>query len=214
MKKLYSFRPWNDVAKGIFNGRSVLVLDKEEGGKLYAMGYYGRPLSVYKPKEKEISSEIELSPVEALYLAKTGALEVYRGERKLSWEELENELRKDINNFRELYMVYEDLKSKGYIVKPGMKFGADYAVYEYGPGIDHAVFLVHVVLAYDAFEPEEIVRAGRLSHGVRKRFVMAYPNVSSKKVEYVVFRWVKPRATKGRRASPFRAGRGSVSWAI
>ncbi|MGC8630878.1 MAG: tRNA-intron lyase [Thermoprotei archaeon] len=180
------------MAKGIFSGRSVLVMDKEEGGHLYALGYYGRPLSVYKPKEKEILSEVELSPVEALYLSKANQLEVYEGNRKLPPEELEAILTKEIDHFHELYMVYEDLKSKGYIVKPGMKFGADYAVYEHGPGVDHAVFLVHVVLAYDAFEPDDVVRAGRLSHGVRKRFVMAYPNPSSKKVEYVVFRWVKP----------------------
>ncbi|MGC8601358.1 MAG: tRNA-intron lyase [Thermoprotei archaeon] len=180
------------MAKGVFNGRSVLVLDKKEGGSIYALGYYGRTLSVYKPKGREIESELELSPVEALYLARQGTLEVYFKGRKISNDELREILERDFIHFKELFMVYDDLKAKGYIVKPGMKFGADFAVYEHGPGIDHAIFLVHVVLAYDAFEPEEIVRAGRLSHGVRKRFVMAYPNVSSGKVEYVVFRWVKP----------------------
>ncbi len=171
-----------------------MILDPADGGKIYSMGYYGRPISVYKPKEKNISSELELSPVEALYLAKLGLLEVRRGETVLDPDELKRELTIGVHNFSELYAVYKDLKDKGYIVKPGMKFGADYAVYEHGPGIDHAVFLVHVVMAAEAFEPSDIVRAGRLSHGVRKRFVIAHANLAADKVDYVVLRWVKPRA--------------------
>ena len=43
------------------------------------------------------------------------------------------------------YLVFKKLRDVGYVVSPGIKFGCDFAVYEHGPGIDHAPYLVQVV---------------------------------------------------------------------
>ena len=41
-------------------------------------------------------------------------------------------------------MVYRDLRESGLIVTPGIKFGCDFAVYKYGPGVEHAPYMVSV----------------------------------------------------------------------
>ncbi|KAJ8712335.1 hypothetical protein PYW07_005177 [Mythimna separata] len=40
------------------------------------------------------------------------------------------------------YIVYHYYRSKGYVVKPGIKFGGDYLLYKEGPGVTHADFIV------------------------------------------------------------------------
>jgi tRNA-intron endonuclease len=71
-----------------------------------------------------------------------------------------------------------------------LKFGADFAVYQYGPGIDHAPFIVHVLQNATAISSIEMVRAGRLATTVRKKFVIA--TIAMGKVVYYMFTWFKP----------------------
>ncbi len=99
--------------------------------------------------------------------------------------------RKTYKGFMLAYRVYKDLREKGYIVTPGIKFGADFAVYEHGPGIDHAPFIISVRTTKDMMGPFEVVRAGRLATTVRKQFIIAAPNKKSKQVDYLVFKWFK-----------------------
>ena len=87
------------------------------------------------------------------------------------------------------YLVYHNLRDKGYIVTPGVKFGCDFAVYEQGPGIDHAPYLVQVFRATDELAATGIVLAGRLATTVKKQFILAIPKVKQKKVDFVGFDW-------------------------
>jgi tRNA-intron endonuclease len=93
--------------------------------------------------------------------------------------------------FTRKYHVYEDLRRRGFVVRPGLKFGADFAVYRQGPGIDHSLFIVEVIAKSDEVSAIEVVRAGRLATSVRKRFVLATASESGK-VRYFVFSWIKP----------------------
>ncbi len=45
------------------------------------------------------------------------------------------------------YSVFKDLRNKGHILKEGLKFGADFRVYEKGdrPGKAHAKYLLYIV---------------------------------------------------------------------
>ncbi|MEM2110081.1 MAG: tRNA-intron lyase, partial [Candidatus Odinarchaeota archaeon] len=88
-------------------------------------------------------------------------------------------------------VVYLDLRRRGYVVRPGLKFGADFAVYEHGPGIDHSPFLVHVTPSSAKIPPIEMVRAGRLATTVRKKFIIATIK-QGKEARYYAFSWFKP----------------------
>jgi tRNA-intron endonuclease len=81
------------------------------------------------------------------------------------------------------------LRDKGYIVSPGIKFGCDFAVYERGPGIDHAPYLVQVFKPSDHMTATGIVLAGRLATTVKKQFILAIPKLKEKTISFVGFDW-------------------------
>lgn len=177
---------------GVLAGIKVIVWSVEEARELYRLGFYGKPFGIRKPKGTDWNSPLELSILEAYYLAEKGILKVYREGRELTLEELKGHCSRYMENFEMLYLVYRDLRDRGYVVRSGLKFGCDFAVYEKGPGIDHAPYIVHVMSVTENIDPIEIVRAGRLSHSVRKRFIIACTNPNVGSVKYVVFKWYKP----------------------
>ena len=73
------------------------------------------------------------------------------------------------------YLVYSDLRSRGYVVKTGLKFGAHFRVYERGktPGEEHSLYLVHAIPEGSKLTPADLARAVRLAHSVRKRMLFA-----------------------------------------
>ena len=77
------------------------------------------------------------------------------------------------------------------MVTPGVKYGCDFAVYRRGPGIDHAPYIVSVKSRKDEVSATDIVRAGRLATTVRKRFIIAVPDLDRRRIEYLIFRWFK-----------------------
>ncbi len=179
--------------KGVLKGFHVFVEDVEEARKVYALGFYGKPLSLEKPKgPQDINEPLVLSIVEALYLVENEVLEVYTQDGlKLSVEELRNCGKVNDERFDELYAVYRDLRSKGFVVRSGTKFGADFAVYTVAPGVEHAPYLVIALRYGQALRPNELLSFGRVSHSTRKQLVLAIVG-PGKVISYVSFKWVKP----------------------
>ncbi|MEM1537431.1 MAG: tRNA-intron lyase [Candidatus Nezhaarchaeales archaeon] len=175
----------------LFDNR-VIVWDAKHGSSLYREGFYGKPIGIRKPKDFNFEKPLELSLLETLYLVEKGRISVQTETGKeLTREELLSIASQRYEGFNNLYLVYKDLRDKGYVVRPGMKFGANFAVYKYGPGIDHAPFLVHVMPLQAKIDPIEVVRAGRLSHSVKKKFIVAVINQSTGAIDYLMFSWVK-----------------------
>ncbi|KAK1009409.1 tRNA splicing endonuclease subunit sen2 [Friedmanniomyces endolithicus] len=56
------------------------------------------------------------------------------------------------NHFLINYVVYHHFRSLGWVVRPGLKFGADYMLYNRGPVFSHAEFAVIIMPSYiDAY---------------------------------------------------------------
>ncbi|CAG9564703.1 unnamed protein product [Danaus chrysippus] len=49
------------------------------------------------------------------------------------------------------YIVYHHFRSKGYVVKSGIKFGGDFLLYREGPEVNHADYIVVIKTENDAF---------------------------------------------------------------
>jgi tRNA-intron endonuclease len=98
--------------------------------------------------------------------------------------------RNEYHDFDEKYLVYKNFRDKGYVVNPGIKFGCDFAVYEKGPGIDHAPYLVQVYNRKESITSTGVVLAGRLATTVRKQFILAITN-GKDKVNYLALDWWK-----------------------
>ncbi|MEM2317386.1 MAG: tRNA-intron lyase, partial [Candidatus Nitrosocaldus sp.] len=172
--------------KGELIENRIVVWKIEHARALFKEGFYGKPLGIPKPKDAEFDAPLILDLIEGYYLAKKGRLEIYRHDgtnstdgrvKTLSMKEMTSICRKEYARFDSKYMVFKELRDKGYVVTPGIKFGCDFAVYEHGPGIDHAPYLVQVVSPRDLLTATMIVLSGRLATTVRKQFVLAVARV-------------------------------------
>jgi tRNA-intron endonuclease len=175
-------------------GSRLVVWDAKEGLGIYRSGFFGKPVGIPKPKpDQDFDVPLLLDLMEGLYLLEHKRIEVIESKTKkpVGKGVLLTTARKTYRGFRLAYQVYKDLRDKGYIVTPGIKFGADFAVYEHGPGIDHAPFIVSVETPESVMGPFEVVRAGRLATTVRKQFILAIPDIETRKIRYLVFSWFK-----------------------
>jgi len=179
-------------AEGRLVGGHVLVWRVDEARCLYASGFYGHPLGVEKPRGADFDAPLLLTLLEALYLARRGALRVLGEDGPVDPGRLEEEARRIYGEYFDvLYSVYSDLRDRGLVVRSGLVYGAEFTVYRYGPGIDHAPYVVHVYPRDHVIEPTEIIRAGRLSHSVKKTFIMATQGKGGAPI-YLMLKWFRP----------------------
>ena len=172
------------------DGRLV-VWSLQESRRLYATGFYGKPLGIPKPKE-DFEAPLILDPMEGIYLLEKEMISVYSGEGKheVDLEELRKSASGMLEGFEERYQIYRDLRERGLIVTPGIKYGCDFAVYEKGPGLDHAPYIIKVKSSGEGLTAAEIVEAGRLATSVRKTFIIAM--VDSGEIRFLSFKWWRP----------------------
>ncbi|MHA1451600.1 MAG: tRNA-intron lyase [Promethearchaeota archaeon] len=171
---------------------SIIVFDHEVATFLYTGGrYFGKPIGIRKPKPDQFYDKpLELSLIEGCYLLKKNKIEIHDSNRDkiIEMHELQEIAEKSYENFQSKYEIYEDLRDKGYVVRPGLKFGADFAVYKKGPGLDHSPYLIQVLPKHANLTAIDIVRAGRLANSVKKKFIIA--NALNR--TYYGFKWFRP----------------------
>ncbi len=168
----------------------IVVWDISDSRALFGDGYYGKPMGVPKPKGTDFDAPLVLDLIEGCYLVEKNKLKVRRMDgATVPYEEIKRLCKRQYVDFDSKYIVFQDLRNRGYIVTPGIKFGCDFAVYERGPGIDHAPYLVQVFRATDELTATGVVLAGRLATTVKKQFILAIPKVKQKHVDYIGFDW-------------------------
>lgn len=121
---------------GIF--RAVLAGERvfcnaSEAFTLYEQSRFG------EPKE----GKVYYSLAEALYLVEKGKLQIYKGKKKISLNAFMQAAQELEKNFHTRFIVFRDMRNRGYIIKTALKFGADFRVYERGvkPGDEHAKWI-------------------------------------------------------------------------
>ncbi len=173
-------------------GRRIIIWDIEQGTELYSNGFYGKPMGVRKPNlGDEFRDPSELSSFEALYLLEKRKLSVVDEEGgKVLKADFIMKCHVFYMNFENKMNVYRYLRNLGYIVRPGLKFGVDFAVYTKGPGLEHSPYMIQIIEKDGKIDPIELVRAGRLATTVRKNFVLV--SMIKKKLHFFVFNRYKP----------------------
>jgi tRNA-intron endonuclease, archaea type len=100
----------------------VKVTEKERFGELEESGYGSRE-----------GEELALRDYEALYLLYAKKLDLEeKGAKKVSFERLAELSQKKAGDSWTKFVIYRDLRSRGYIVREGFGFGTDLRVYERG----------------------------------------------------------------------------------
>jgi len=124
---------------------------------------------------EEVGERLILAPVEALYLLEKKRISVLDGKKKLTFDSLFSLLKKAEKELDMKYAVYRDLRSKGYVVRTGLKYGTCFRVYDKGirVGEGHSELLVQPVPEEMKTSVYEISGAVRLSHSVKKKMIWA-----------------------------------------
>lgn len=94
---------------GILKDRSVFIEDVREASQTFSKGNFGYPMS---------GGALELDLVEAAFLVSLNRLEVIRGKKKMAFNELFDYASHIIEDFEIKYIVFKDLRERGFIVKP------------------------------------------------------------------------------------------------
>jgi len=141
--------------KATFDGSSIRLMG--EGVTLYKQGGYGKP-------EK---GGLVLGPHEGLYLIHKQKIEV-TGE---TFDTLLSFFAKD-TNFVRSYLVYRDLRERGYAVQSGPH---DFRVYKRGarPGSGGSQYLVRVLSERDLIDFEVVNREILTAKNMRKQYILA-----------------------------------------
>jgi tRNA-intron endonuclease len=153
--------------EGAVLGDRVLCWDPP--ASLYESAFFGRPLS---GREGIGDDGLQLSLVEAAYLAAAGSLSVDGGAAAVR----EHGRRVEGERFDRRLTAYTALREAGVVPKTGFKFGADFRTYADVESVDdlgHSEFLVRVLPADHAFAPRDLALDVRLAGSVRKEMAFA-----------------------------------------
>lgn len=138
----------------------------------------------YGTKQKK---KLTLAFYESLYLLGKNVIEV--NERK----------RKKKTNFRQLldiyktadpdawakYLIYRDLRSRGYVAREGFGLGTDFRVYERGEyGTQTAKYLIFGIQEGQPVTMQQLAETLRYSHSQKKELVLAVLNRRGEVVYY------------------------------
>jgi len=122
---------------------------------------------------QHLKSCIQLSLEEAFYLnSHVRCLQVFliSKDQALTTEDIWRECCKRDNNFIHKYVVYEHYRKKGWVPKPGAKFGVHFLLYKDGPAYYHSSYgvLVRSAVQQSELTWQFIISLVRVMESVRK----------------------------------------------
>ena len=141
---------------------------------------------------EKIEDKIKYSLSEAMFLIQNGKMELYSNKKILSSENAIKKFSKIDKKFLIKYTVFKDLRTKGYIVKTALKFGAEFRVYEKGKkiGKNHSKWICFPVSENKQITWQEFSAKNRVAHSTKKNLLIAIVDDEGA-VSYYEVKWVK-----------------------
>jgi len=169
---------------GILRDARVLVEDPAEASSLHNKGYYGEPVS---------GGGLRLSLLEAVYLVETGRLAVERDSAPLSMRALVRAAAQAHGGFEIRYVVYRDLRQRGYVAIEGTP-PADFVVFPRGgaPKRTPAKYWVSAISERSVFDLDALADHLHRVAGIRKQLLLGIVDEESDLTYYAV-REAEPR---------------------
>ena len=155
-----------EPVKALYADNRVVTENSNEARDLFNQSRYGILLS---------DGRVQLSFLEALYLAEKGKLALTDSKnKKIDTEKFIKQSKKKERRFWTRYHVFKDIRTRGYIIKTALKFGADFRVYDRGvkPGEDHAKWVVYPVHETETLTWHEFAAKNRVAHSTKKRLLI------------------------------------------
>jgi len=169
--------------EGILEKGRVVISSPEGIDEFYKVSYIG---------EKNGEDVLILEPIEVLLLCERN--------RILLWED--NDKNKSLLDFESLltyftqfddrlwqkYVIYMDLRKRGYIVRTGYGDGIEFRVYKRGADFekDSAKYLIYPVFEGNPIELRDLDKISRVAMSSRKDLIVATVDRLSKPIYYSV----------------------------
>jgi tRNA-intron endonuclease len=166
--------------KGLLSKKGVTVSATEDFESLTSRGY-----GTLEDKE------LILSFHEALFLQSKGVLDVFRKKSKkpAGFQELLHEFGLAEENVWMKYLIYRDLRSRGYVVREGFGLGIDFRVYERGEyGKATAPYLIFGLQEGKPIAAKELARVLKHVQSLKKTLVLTVVNRRGEIVYYTLSR--------------------------
>ncbi len=173
--------------EGIIEDDKVIISDKECIEEFYNNSYIGTLV-----KKDDAEDILVLEPIEVLLLCERNRILLY----------LENDKKNALYDFEGLleyfsrfddrlwqkYIIYMDLRKRGYIVRAGYGEGIDFRVYKRGADFekDSAKFLIYPVFEGYPIDLKELDKMSRVAMSSRKDLIVATVDRLSKPIYYSV----------------------------
>ena len=174
----------NETTEALLQREIVIAESNNLTRELYDKTRYG---------ELNENKKFQYSLIEGLYLLERGKFKIKDGKKELSFDDYLKRARKIDPNFWVRYVVFKDLRKRGYIVKTALKFGADFRVYDRGvkPGEDHAKWIVFPVHEGETLTWYEFAAKNRVAHSTKKNLLLAIVDAEGDVTFYQV-EWIRP----------------------
>jgi len=137
-----------------------------------------------------------LESYEALYLVEKGRIEVLDGSsgRGISFQELLKLLEERDEKLWTRYLIYRDLRERGYVVREGFGLGIDFRLYGRGEfRRKPARYLVYGLLEGVPVRVAELEEVLRKALSTKKELILAVVDRRGEVVYYSLSRWAGPR---------------------
>jgi len=183
-EKRTTVRQARTLVKGILGEQQVLTEDSDAARDLYAQSRYGQ-------LDK---GRVQLSMLEALYLTEKDKLKIISpAGRAMTTATFIRKAKKLHENFWTKYVVFRNMRDRGYIVKTALKFGADFRVYDRGikPGEDHAKWVLFPIHESNVLTWHDFAAKNRVAHSTKKRLLIGVVDEESD-VTYFEIAWKRP----------------------
>jgi len=161
-----------------------IVSNTVEAQNLFATNRFG----------EQAGEKILYSLFEALYLVHDKKMDIYDfRNKKLTTPEILKKFERIDKKFHTKYFAFKDLRKKGYIIKSGLKFGAEFRVYEKGKKIDkdHAKWILFPVSENQTMTWQDFSAKNRVAHSTKKNLLIAIVDDESD-VSYYEVKWTRP----------------------
>jgi len=162
---------------GILIEKAVVIADQSSIDALSSRGYGTLDGKIFL-----------LAFFEALYLQDKGMLEVKnQNEEPVDFQGILHSYERQNQNAWVNYLVYRDLRSRGYVVREGFGVGIDFRIYERGSyGKDIAPYLILVTQEGKPLPINDLAKALEQSSSQKKELILAVMNRRGEVVHYSV----------------------------
>jgi len=173
--------------EGALEKDKVVILDLEGIEEFYKISYIG---NVEKNREgKEI---LILDSVEVLLLSERHRILIWedndKNKKQYDFEDLLTYFTQFDERLWHKYVIYMDLRKRGYIVRTGYGDGIEFRVYKRGADYekDSAKYLIFPVFEGDPIELRDLDKISRVAMSSRKELIVATVDRLSKPIYYNV----------------------------